>query len=60
MNAQRIHKIQYAYPDAPKPIHPDKEQIRSQTIQLGTNIQIPTAPTFPGTALLTFETQFSL
>ena len=35
MNAQRIHKIQYAYPDAPKPIHPDKEQIRSQTIQLG-------------------------
>jgi hypothetical protein len=29
------HSNQYAYPDAPKPIHPDKEQFCSSTIKLG-------------------------
>src|SRR6201996_5525332 len=29
----------YAYPDAPKPIHPDKEQICSSTLKLGANIR---------------------
>ena len=27
------------YPDAPKPIHPDKEQFCSSTLKLGTNIR---------------------
>jgi hypothetical protein len=30
---------QCTHPDAPKPIHPDKEQIRSSTLKLGANIQ---------------------
>jgi hypothetical protein len=30
---------QRTHPDAPKPIHPDKEQICSSTLKLGTNIQ---------------------
>jgi hypothetical protein len=30
---------QCTHPDAPKPIHPDKEQICSSTLKLGTNIQ---------------------
>ncbi len=33
-------KNQYAYPDAPKPIHPDKEHFCPRTIQLGANIQL--------------------
>ena len=37
----KIHKNQHARPDAPKPIHPDKEQIRSpSTIRLGANIRL--------------------
>jgi hypothetical protein len=35
----RSLKNQYAHPDAPKPIHTDKEQIRPSTLQLGTNFQ---------------------
>jgi hypothetical protein len=31
---------QYAHPNAPKPIHPDKEHFCSSTIKLGANIQI--------------------
>jgi hypothetical protein len=30
---------QCTHPDAPKPIHPDKEQICSSTLKLGANIQ---------------------
>ncbi len=36
----RVENInRYTHPDAPKPIHPDKEQIRSSTLKLGTNIR---------------------
>jgi len=31
---------QYAHPNAPKPIHPDKEHFCSSTIKLGANIRI--------------------
>lgn len=45
----RFHENQYAHPDAPKPIHPDKEQTCSSTIKLGANIQSTLTPTFAGT-----------
>jgi hypothetical protein len=43
-------KNQHAHPDAPKPIHPDKEHFCSSTIQLGANIQLSfQMQTFAGT-----------
>jgi hypothetical protein len=56
----RIGLNQYAHPDAPKPIHPDKEHFCSSTIKLGTNIQPPTPQTFSGIAAMTIETRSSL
>ena len=44
----RIGSLQYAHPDAPKPIHPDKEQNLLPTIRLGTNIRQPSPQTFAG------------
>ena len=44
----RIGSLQYAHPDAPKPIHPDKEQNLLPTIRLGTNIRQPSPQTFTG------------
>jgi hypothetical protein len=36
----RVENIdRHTHPDAPKPIHPDKEQFCSSTLKLGTNIQ---------------------
>jgi hypothetical protein len=46
----RITKIQHAYPDAPKPIHPDKEHCCPSTIKLGANLQSSRPPTFAGAA----------
>jgi hypothetical protein len=56
----RFHANQYAHPDAPKPIHPDKEQICSSTIKLGTNIQPFTTSTFAGTKPRRIETRIFL
>ena len=47
--SSRFHVNQCAHPDAPKPIHPDKEQICSSTIKLGANIQSASTSTFAGT-----------
>ncbi len=38
----------YAYPDAPKPIHPDKEQFCSSDIETGNTSRMTSATTFAG------------
>jgi hypothetical protein len=52
---------QRTHPDAPKPIHPDKEQICSSTLKLGTNIRLShhCADLFRNVANKKTETRFS-
>jgi hypothetical protein len=55
-----IHKNQRAHPDAPKPIHPDKEQIRSRQSSWEQTSKFLQPPTFAGMAEQKIETRISL
>jgi hypothetical protein len=54
-----IRKNQHARPNAPKPIHPDKEHFAPNKTRLGANIQFSAPLTFTGTTEQKIETRFS-
>src|SRR5208283_1701523 len=56
----RFHANQYAHPDAPKPIHPDKEHFCSRQLSWEQTSNSPPSQTFTGIERQRIETRLSL